>query len=365
MDAITPAQPASAITNAFAGLHRLLDWWGQGLRWALPAGMRLRWFPSPTGVWLRWQGDYLQAWVGRRDDTAAKPSADAMDAASVLSRHPDLPRWLLLPPEDAARAVVSLPQAAAAHAREALRYEIDRQTPFAASDVAWDARILSIDSAAGLAHAELIVVPHARLAPVLQRLASSGQRLQGVDVADAAGQPAGINLLPVDARLQPVNRWRRRNLALAAIAFACVWVAAFASLQRERVRADALEASIKQATVEGRRIAAQRQRLVDLTEGASRIHALRSRRAPYVAVLNDLAQRLPANSYIDRLAVQGEQMQISGITTQSTRMVPALLGSNLWRDVAISGVVAADGGRGGERYTLLMRLSPVAAETVQ
>lgn len=357
-----PARPARATASAWAGLHRWLDWWGQGLRWALPARLRLRWFPPPTGVWLRAEGERVQAWVGPRDAAAPASSPNGIDAAAVLSRQPDLPRWLLLPPDDAARASVSLPIAAAGHVREALRYEIDRQTPFSANEVAWDARVVDVDAAAAAVTAHLVVVPNARLAPRLAMVASAGIGLQAVDVADAAGQPGGVNLLPHAARVQPVNRWRQRNLLLAAISGALLLAAAAVSLQRERARGEALEASLAKARVEGRRIAAQRQRLTDLTDGARRIAAMRNHRAPLATLLNDLAQRMPGNSYIDRLTVQGGQMQLTGMTTQSTRLVPALQGSVLWRDVAISGVVAADSGRGGERYTLAMRLSPNTAD---
>lgn len=362
MDAVIPARPANGTVSLLAGLHRLLDWWGQGLRLALPPRLRTRWFPLPSGVWLRLEGAGTQAWIGRRDHPAASSTDITVDAESVLMRHPDLPRWLLLAPGNAVRATVSLPQAAAAHLREALRYEIDRQTPFAAADVAWDARALEVDPVAKTVRAELIAVPLTRLSPLLARAESLGIVLQGVDVADEEGRPAGINLLPADMRLQPVNRWRRRNLVLAGVAAGLVIAAVIISLQRERMRNDALKQQLEQQSGEVRRVSAQRQRLAELTTGAREINEQRQRRASLTAVLNELAERVPANGYIERLTVQGSQMQMSGVAPQSTRLVPSLQGSHLWADVTMSGAVAADVGRGGDRYTLSMRLLPIKPE---
>lgn len=359
MDAVMSVPPTRRSANLLGATHRLLDWWGQGLRLAVPASLRQRWFPVPPCVWLRLENDRVRAWVGRRDAQFAGADDGAVDAEAVLARHPDMPRWLLLPGGNAARAVVSLPLAAADHLREALGYEIDRQTPFAAADVAWDARLMESDADAKIAVAELVVVPLARFALLISNAQQHGIVLQGVDVADAEGQPLGINLLPEKQRLRPVNRWRQRNLVLAAIAVLLMVFAAAGSVYRERQRIHDIKAEMQAQRSEVRQVTEQRQRLADLTEGARRIQTERGRRAPASVLLNALAEHLPGDSYLERLNVQGDQMQLAGVSPQSTRLVPALQGSPLWRDVGMGGAVSADLGRAGDRYTLTMRLQPL------
>ncbi len=359
MDAVIPAQPAT--TTVWDRLHRLLDAWARGLRLAVPAGLRQRWFPPASEVWLRLD-DGERAWVARRNVGGLDIADSHIDAVPVLARHPDLPRWLLLPPQMAVRVLVSLPLAAAGQLRQALQFEVDRQTPFALADVAFDARALQVDPIAKTVLAELVVVPHARLAPLLARARGLGILLQGVDVADDEGRPAGINLLPVEARTTPVSRWRRRNLWLAAAVLALLVFGAVVSIQRQVSRADDLEAQLQRDRVQARLVAAQRQQLVDYSEAAQQIQALRDRRAPLLIVQNALAERLAGNAWIERVSIQGDQLQLSGQSPQATRLVPALQGSTLWRDVAMSGAVAAEGGNGGERYALGLRLAPVPAK---
>lgn len=361
MDAVIPVSPTT--THGWDGLHRFLDAWASGLRLAVPARWRQRWFPPPMEAWLRLD-DGEHAWVARRDVGGLEAADRHIDAAAVLARHPDLPRWLLLPPQLVARVPVTLPLAAAGQLRQALQFEVDRQTPFTLADVAFDARALQADSVAKTVLAELIVVPRAKLAPLLARAQALGIRLQGVDVADVDGRPAGVNLLPDEARWTPVNRWRRRNLWLALSVLALLVLGAVVSVQRQNARATDLEARLQRDRVQARLVAAQRQQLVDYSEAAQQIQALRDRRPSLVVVQNALAERLAGNAWVERISIQGDQLQLSGQSPQATRLVPALQGSTLWRDVTMSGAVAAEGGNGGERYALGLRLTPMPAKGV-
>lgn len=357
MDAVIPALPTS--TKTWNGLHRFLDAWAEGLRLAMPASWRQRWFPPPVGVWLRLDAEGEYACVARRDVGGLKSVDRNIDATAVLARHPDLPRWLLLSPSMVVRVPVSLPLAAAGQLRQALQFEVDRQTPFSLADVAFDARALQVDPAAKTLLAELIVVPQARLRPLLIRAEVLGIPLQGVDVADVDGRPAGVNLLPSDARWAPVSRWRRRNLVLAISVLVIVVFAGIISIKRQDARAEALEAELSRTRADVRLVAAQRQQLADYSEAARQLRALRDRRTSVTSVQNALAERLPDNAWIERITIEGDQLQLSGQSTQATRLVSALQDSPLWRDVTMSGAVAADGGTGsGERYTLGLRLTP-------
>lgn len=355
------ARPQTRASRAMANVHRALDWWGHGLRLAVPARLRRRAFPAQPVVWLMLGGDSARAWTGT-PGTPLALEGEGREAEAVLARHPDLARWLLLAPADVAQATVVLPQAAAGGLHEALRYEIDRQTPFSADEVAWDARLLAIDPSTRQLQCALVVAPLSRLAPLLARAEALGIALKGVDVTDGEGVPLGVNLLAPAQRQQPVNRWRRRNLLLAGLALGLVLMAAAVSLQRERLRAARLETLLQQQRGEAAEVAARDQRLRALVAAAQRIQSQRGRRAPLTSVLNALGERLPRSGHVERLSLEGTRLQLGGIAPQSTRLVPALQGSPLWRDVAMSGAVAADTGNAGDRYTLSMTLQPANAE---
>src|SRR5690606_29385649 len=75
----------------------------------------------------------------------------------------DLPRWLLLPAGVALRRRLVLPAAAAERLRDVVGFEIDRQTPFAADEVAFDARMLGRREGDAQIEAELVAAPRRAL----------------------------------------------------------------------------------------------------------------------------------------------------------------------------------------------------------
>src|SRR5690606_22889898 len=158
-------------------------WWGRSLAAWLPAG------------WRRSLGLDRGRLLLRADEPWVEPSA----------AQADLPRWLLLPAAAGLRRRLSLPAAAGDRLREILGFEIDRQTPFTADAVAYDARLLGRHGGDGQLDAELVVVPRATLDAQLARLGPVAGTLAGVDIEGDDGMPLGVNLLP------RAQRGRRRD----------------------------------------------------------------------------------------------------------------------------------------------------------
>ncbi|MFP3344794.1 hypothetical protein R0J87_20155, partial [Halomonas sp. SIMBA_159] len=91
----------------------------------------------------------------------------------------------------ALRRPLRLPAAAAARLQEVSRFEIDRQTPFEAADVWFDARLLAQHGEQ--IEAELVVVPRRALEGATGIPPAWRELLAGVDVRDDAGEPLRIN----------------------------------------------------------------------------------------------------------------------------------------------------------------------------
>src|SRR5690606_21678785 len=201
-----------------------------------------------TGGFLAWWGRSLAAWLPRpwraalgldRGRLLLAPSADGMlllrredadgvrAAGSLAPGEPlgdtlaDLPRWLLLPAADGLRRPLVLPAAAGDRLRDVLAFEIDRHTPFAAADVAYDARIAG-RRGDGRIDVDLVVAPMARVQAGREALGPLAGTLAGIDLAGADGVPLGVNLLPAAQRSRTADPWRGWNLGLAALAVAAL-----------------------------------------------------------------------------------------------------------------------------------------------
>ncbi|NUS37665.1 MAG: general secretion pathway protein GspL, partial [Lysobacter sp.] len=203
------------------GAGGFFAWWWRSLvawlppRWRVALGIdrgRLLLQPDADAVQLR-----LRDGEGVRDLGHVPGLAEAGPdpLASLLSpRLADLPRWLLLPGARALRRRLVLPAAAAERLRDVVSFEIDRQTPFAADAVAFDARLLGRREGDGQLDVELVAVPRPVLDAQLGLLGPLADTLAGVDVAGADGAPLGVNLLPPAPRRRQVDPWRRWNWLL-------------------------------------------------------------------------------------------------------------------------------------------------------
>ncbi|RBG36825.1 general secretion pathway protein GspL, partial [Xanthomonas oryzae pv. oryzae] len=114
--------------------------------------------------------------------------------------------------------------AAAARLQDVARFEIDRQTPFTADQVYFDARVLDVRED-GQFDAELVVVPRRMIDGPAGVPDAWNSALSGIDVTDAKGLPLGVNLLPPARRLRRSDPMQRWNLLLAASALVLLAVA--------------------------------------------------------------------------------------------------------------------------------------------
>jgi len=207
-----------------------------------------------------------------------EPDVDGDPLALVLAPAlADLPRWLLLPGAAVLRRRLVLPAAAAERLRDVVGFEIERQTPFAADAVAFDARILDRRESDGQLDVELVVVPRTTLDAQLAALGPLAASLAGIDVA-AGDAPLGVNLLALAQRRQQHDPWRLWNWVLAAVAALALAAMLWQMLDNRRSAADALQRATDQRVASARTVSQQRQQLIDLVEGRAFLDRARSGR---------------------------------------------------------------------------------------
>lgn len=346
-------------------------WWGTALASWLPASWRAVFGLARDRLLLARDGDHLQLRVqtldGLRELGRVPWPAEAV-ADDPLSRLltpsvAELPRWWLLPASAGLRRRVLLPAAAAERLRDVLAFEIDRQTPFAADAVYFDARVLE-RRGDGQIQAELVAVPKATLDTMLAGLGAPAATLAGVDIVDEAGQPLQVNLLPASRRQRAADPSRRWNWILAAVALLALAAGLWQILHNRRAAADAFEQQVSARADNARRVAQQRQQLLDLIEGAAFLERSRAGRPSAIAVVDELSRRLPDGTYLEKMSLEGGQLQLIGFSAEVSQLVQRLEGSKLWRSPALAGAVQPDPRTGRDRFTMTAELAiaPEAAK---
>lgn len=315
-----------------------LAWWGRALAAWLPPAWR-RALGMDRGRMLLRAGD------------------DARDVPEAMS---DLPRWLLMPAASGLRRRLVLPAAAADRLRDVAGYEIDRQTPFAKDAVTYDARVLG-RRGDGQVDVELVVVPRARLDEQLAQLGDAATQLAGADLADADGEPVGVNLLPMDLRRRRHDPMRGWNALLALVFVAATATMLAVVLHNREDAARRLQAQVAQQASAARAVSMQRAELVALVGGRAWILRERAARPQLVSVLDEVARRLPDDTWLDKLAVDNDRLLLIGRSAQASALVARMEGAPQWRSPALTGTLQPDPRSGRDRFTLAADLAVAPA----
>ena len=351
-------------------LGGFLAWWASGLAAWLPAGLRTAVSTDRDRLLLQPQGDGLQlrrqhgealADVAHLPLPLAAPAGGDPLAGVLRDGAGSMPRWLLLPASEGLRRTLTVPAAARERLREVLGFEIERQTPFAAGNALYDGRVLQVRED-GQLQVELVVLPRRRFDALAVQLGSLAGTLSGLDLADADGRPLGVNLLPRDRVRPQRDAWRWWKLGLGGGGIVLLLLGLARIVDNREAAAEALAAEVSQRSAQARGVSARRQQLVEAVEGTAYLQAKRNGRASAVEVIDALSTRLPDGAYLEKLAIEGEQLTLIGLSNEAAALVGRLEGAAQWEAPALAGALQQDPRTRMDRFTLVAKLRGAAVK---
>ena len=233
----------------------------------------------------------------------------------------EYPLVLLLPPDWILKRRIALPAAAAENLRQVLEYELDRVTPFSASQVYLDYRVDRGADDAGMLAIDLVVVPRQKVDDWLALLNASGI---SVDRVTAEGFWDDMNLLPPDQR----PRLHVRRVLWRSLPTVLVVVLVFASLafplwQKRKI---AIELQAREAALRNRanQVVTLRQQLESKTAELQKVHDQWRSAPPVLDVLLLLTNLLPDHTYLQQLNIKGSELTIRGLSEQASSLIALL-----------------------------------------
>jgi general secretion pathway protein L len=121
--------------------------------------------------------------------------------------------------------------------------------------------------------------------------------------------------------------------------------------------ADAFEIEAKRRSAQAQKVAAEKKQLVDLVEGLRFLQQTRSGRPSTVEVLDELTRRLPESTYVERVTIEGGNLQISGLSSEAPRLIERLQTSKIWHSMNLTGALLPDPAKGKDRFNLQAELT--------
>jgi len=341
------------------------QWWTAELKQVLPAKWRARLQHSrrrlamvlePRQLRLGIESNRNISWI----ENLSIGSDVALERANIralVDKHDvgQAPRFLLLNEAAVLRKQLSFPAAAAANLKQVLTFEMDRQTPFRASEVYFTYNLLEGNGESGQIQVELFVAPRKPLDSALDQLQAAGLPASGVDVL-SGGESRGLNLLPPERRYRVPNPRSRLNYSLAGAAILLLMLAMWESLNVRAARVSALEDAISEVQDEARRVQALRDQVGETAEAASFLTVRRMATPMAIEVLADLTNILPDDTYLDRLVITEESVLLQGKSRNSQQLIELVNKSEMLDNAAFRGSTRLDAATGLEIFEVNAQL---------
>jgi general secretion pathway protein L len=242
-----------------------------------------------------------------------------------------------------------------------VRAQIDRLTPWNASDAAFGwTRPVDVDDRIKLS---IVATARAMVSPYVNSLAGLGPN--AVTVSTTVPPPESAPVTVLTQRAQHAVGVGSLRRILASMIFAA-GVAAFASVTLGAMALDALDSELADVShkIAARRVA---MRLGDgsATNSAQRALAQRKQATPSsVLVLEALSKILPDHTYVTELHIEGDKLQLVGITRDAPSLIELIEQSAQFTRATFFAPTTQAPGDPGERFHIEARIKPEFAKGI-
>lgn len=336
-------------------------WWFGELKQAMPPSWQARLQHAMRRVTLTLDGESLVVGTDEnRLDSRLESFPLSEDAklqqqqiGDLLERNElrEAPRFLLLEKRSVLSKDIKLPHAAEANLAQVLSFEMDRQTPFKAPNVFFDWKITDRVSTPGQLQLRLFLTPRLEVQRAAEILAARGIGLSGVDVVDN-GHTHGLNLLPAEQRVRVVNPRARLNLALGLACLVLLIVVMTQSLYLRAHQVSELEQAIEEVQGEARKVTNIRKQIEDTGEAAGFLATRRAASPLAIELLADITNLLPDDTYLDRLVIGEDSVQMQGKSKNAQQLIELVNNSERLTAAAFRGSTRLDARSGLEIFEL-------------
>lgn len=359
-----------------SSIRAFMQWWSGELIRMVPEKYRDSIFPEAQAVYIN-QGDREKPMLWRYQNNQFTPLDEDTDLQNdewwhrinhfIAESEVNISTTYLLSNQYAIVRNVTLPQAAMGEIDSVLAYELDKYVPFRADEAVFAWRQGPVDDGSEKVLILLAVIKKDILDNILQAINSKGVKLSGIDInvgSDEAPQPLGVNLLPVEMRKKKDwSKWKLYGgLGLALLLLLSLVM--FNSLDNKRSKIENLNEQVELLRKDARRAKLLENQLNQSITAANFLGNLKQQIPSRVLMIHELNEKIPNNTYLSRIIIDNERMEIVGQSDNANALVPILNDSDTWYEPKIVGNVRPDPRSGKEQFTIKAELQAQSAAEV-
>lgn len=344
-------------------IHKFLAWWLTGLMLLLPETLRQRFLHVPDRLTIKLDGHKftLKLYRGNSNEPVDDRSFlqdDALEKQSTLQwlnniRDDNTVIIVVIPRQKVLTKSLVLPLASESNLREILGFEMDRQTPFTVDRVYYDSKIIARDTDNQNLQLELFIALRDFVDPILDEVRSWPLQPKVIAIShDNTNEHDNINLLPSEARPPSNNNTDPLTLGLAV----CASVLLIAVLVAPLIQQQQILETLKSHVDNSRN---QAKKLLPLTREKEKIQTRnqfltekRQSQIPVIEILDELTRILPDDTWLNRMIIRDNEVQLHGESDAATSIIQILENSALFTNAQFRSPVTQNNATNKDKFHL-------------
>lgn len=252
---------------------------------------------------------------------------------------------------------LELPAAARRDFSRLLNLELERSTPFKFRDVLTAHAVTGTPNAKGLLKVQQVIVKRPAIDSLKSQIEALGYVVSRVDcTGEDHVKPLPVNFLAAG----PVTDAKRvsglYSTVTGLLALGLMASAAYLYIGRHEQVLQSLQAQIDGLKVKA---ASQKEALIKSQAAFAHVenyYKLRSGTVSKVILLEELTRLLPDSAWVSDLKMDSTTLEIAGLATSATSLIPLLERSSVFMDVASAASLTFDPREEKERYAIRARI---------
>ena len=333
--------------------------------WAWWTGELIAILPEHMQTAILQQDQHIQIEIDGRDFVVNADNGTESSELGRITRNAEDDRDFELPAAVTETRVVlptdkflvnqlTLPLAIEENLREALSFQMDRQTPFSVDQVYYDYKVRERDNVNQTLTVELVVTPRDYVDGLLDSLADNGLSADRISVPDKSSDCLlPVNLLPATRRRKTGIglSWRRNLLLVAANLVLAAAVLATPVIQKQRI-IRTLEPQLQKAIEEAKSGTELRQQVEQLAAASEYLRNKKQTELLVMRAVDEITHLLPDNTWVSRLDIDTGEIQLQGESSSSAALIQLLEASPLLQNVRFRSPVIRIGNTEKDRFHL-------------
>jgi general secretion pathway protein L len=252
---------------------------------------------------------------------------------------------------------VTLPIEAEENLREVLAFEMDRQTPFSASQVYYDYVINARDKQNRSLDITLILAPEDKISSALQQLDDNDIRISAISPCEETEPKLNaVNLLPPEKREKPKKRYRLVNLLLF---FVLLWVLMgnlVLPVWQKSLLANQLEQQLSHYQKQANEVVKLRDAVTQAELENRFLEDKKRSSQQMLEILHELTLLLPDDTWVSHFEIRDDKVHLHGQSVASAVLIPLIESSKLFRNVSFRSPVTQNKKNNTERFHISAEL---------